>query len=393
MKKIVVFGIILSNYISSAQDATFTLIDNNPVSVNPAFCIPAGNQLQAMTLFRQQWWNLPGRSGLSAAYQMNNGTFIFPVLSDRYSSTGISLQAFDNSSGEGDFSYSGITASMGQKLIHSFPNRAILSWQVAIGFTFRNFSVDWSKLTFSSQLDPFFGYISNVPLVNPRVNNSPEFFTITPNAGVNLEYLTPKRNDKFTLGIGGFNLTGIGANSFFDNGNIAGIPPRLTGNFSYIHFTSGNRGLAEDLRSSYWILRHNLDYQASLFNNETRIGTNISGILTLYGGYRRRMIIPLDLRQDAILYSLQLNAKNCMISFGYDYTLSGLNIQRTRGTTELGIIFPLGSHINLFRKSKRAQEPCFVDFLMTRSEWNSVERFNQKSGGHKRDYSPVIFIR
>ena len=31
---------------------------------------------------------------------MNNGTFMIPILADRYSATGLSIQAFDNSSGE-----------------------------------------------------------------------------------------------------------------------------------------------------------------------------------------------------------------------------------------------------------------------------------------------------
>ena len=112
MKKLITIAFIILSQVLSGQDATFTLIDNNPVSINPAFCIPAGNQFQAMTLFRQQWWNLPGPNSLSAAYQMNNGTFMIPILADRYSATGLSIQAFDNSSGEGDFSYSGVTTTM-----------------------------------------------------------------------------------------------------------------------------------------------------------------------------------------------------------------------------------------------------------------------------------------
>ena len=127
MKRLITIASIILSQVLSGQDATFTLIDNNPVSINPAFCIPAGNQFQAMTLFRQQWWNLPGQSSLSAAYQMNNGTFMIPILADRYSATGLSIQAFDNSSGEGDFSYSGITTTKGQKFLQPLPNRAIVS--------------------------------------------------------------------------------------------------------------------------------------------------------------------------------------------------------------------------------------------------------------------------
>jgi hypothetical protein len=82
-----------------------------------------------------------------------------------------------------------------------------------------------------------------------------------------------------------------------------------------------------------------------------------------------------------------------MLSIGYDYTISGLNIQRTRGTTELGLIFPLGTRGNLRGRAKRASEPCYVDYLLTHSEWKAVERFNNKSTDWGREYAPVIFIR
>ena len=128
-------------------------------------------------------------------------------------------------------------------------------------------------------------------------------------------------------------------------------------------FTDGKGGLVEDIKSNYVIFRHNSEYQASLRNVETRIGTNLAGMFTVYSGYRRRLFIPLDMQQDAILFSLQLNAPRYMLSIGYDYTISGLNIQRTRGTTELGLIFPLGTRGNLRGRAKRASEPCYVDYL------------------------------
>ena len=392
MKKLITIASIILSQVLSGQDATFTLIDNNPVSINPAFCIPAGNQFQAMTLFRQQWWNLPGQSNISAAYQMNNGTFMVPILANKDNAVGFSIQVFDNSSGEGDLSYSGITPTLGYKLGNILlRNRDRMTLSAGVGFTFRKFALDWSQLTFSSQLDPFYGYISSIPLVNPRINNSPDFFTITPNFGLNTEYY---RKDifKITLGAGYFNA-GRGASSFFDNTGNGIIPSRLTVNVNFIMFTDGKGGLVEDIKSNYVIFRHNSEYQASLRNVETRIGTNLAGMFTVYSGYRRRLFIPLDMQQDAILFSLQLNAPRYMLSIGYDYTISGLNIQRTRGTTELGLIFPLGTRGNLRGRAKRASEPCYVDYLLTHSEWKAVERFNNKSTDWGREYAPVIFIR
>jgi hypothetical protein len=325
---------------------------------------------------------------------MNNGTFMIPILADRDNSTGISIQAFDNSSGEGDFSYSGITTTIGHRFGNILlPKRARGAWSVGVGMSTRKFSLDWSQLTFSTQLDPFYGYISSIPLVNPRINSSPDFFTITPNLGTNFSWITANRNTKVSIGVAGFNVTSLSGFSFFDNGSEATIPSRLSVNTSIIKFSNGSGGLAEDIRSSYIILRNNFEHQASLINNETRIGTNIAGVLTVYGGYRRRLIIPIDQQQDAVLFSIQVNAPRYMLSIGYDYTVSGLNIQRTRGTTEIGLIFPLGVRGNLRGRSKKAPEPCYVDYLLTHSEWKAVERFNNKSTNWGREYAPVIFIR
>ena len=75
---------------------------------------------------------------------------------------------------------------------------------------------------------------------------------------------------------------------------------------------------------------------------------------------------------------------------GYDYTVSALNIQRTRGTTEIGVN-PIRSQGNL-GKGRRASEPCYVDYLLKHAEWKAVEKFNNKSTDWGREYSPITFI-
>ena len=92
----------------------------------------------------------------------------------------------------------------------------------------------------------------------------------------------------------------------------------------------GLEAWVEDLHSSYYILRFNCERQATLQNTELRMGTNIAGALTTYVGYRRRSPNLIDQNQDAILWSIQINAPRFMFSIGYDYTVSSLNIQRTR---------------------------------------------------------------
>lgn len=388
----IVFLFVLSLLVK-AQDATFTLIDHNPMSINPAFCLPPNNQIQVMTLSRQQWWNLPGPNAYSAAYHMNNATILMPIQIDRKGGLGAGIQTFSNSSGEGDFSYSGITTTFGYR---SELSRK-LSMKVGLGMSFKKFSIDWNNLTFSSQLDPFYGYISSIPIVNPRVNSSPDYFTITPNTGINFDWM-PTRSVVFTLGGGLHNkLLPIDGSNYTFFGADTRLPQRRTVNLKMVRFLRNTSGLVEDVMSSYIILRHNCEWQSNLKHTETRIGTNIAGALTVYTGYRRREFIPNDLipgqttDQDAILYSMQLNLPGFIMSFGYDYTVSGLNIARTRGTTEFGLIVPLGTRGNI--KGRRASEPCYVDYLMSHSEWKAVEQFNKKSTSWGRQYSPVTFIR
>lgn len=389
MKRLITIAFVILSQVLSGQDATFTLIDNNPVSLNPAFCLPAENKFQVLTLTRQQWWNLPGPNSSNAAYHMNNSTILIPIIADRFTSVGTSIQGFTNSSGEGDFSYSGITSTLGVRKDIQFPSRAILSTSLGLGLSFRKFSIDWDELTFSSQLDPFYGYISSIPLINPRVNSSPDYLTITQNFGFNFDLIPRSRDWKAAAGFGFYNFSNLASYTFFDQGSS--LPRRTTLNLSIINFNNGSGGLVEDLHSSYFIYRLNIERQATLQNTELRLGTNIAGALTTYVGYRRRSLIPGDQNQDAILWSIQINAPRFIFSIGYDYTVSTLNIQRTRGTTEAGLIIPFSAKGSI--RGRRASEPCYVDYLLTHSEWKAVEKFNNKSTDWGREYAPVTFIR
>jgi len=133
-----------------------------------------------------------------------------------------------------------------------------------------------------------------------------------------------------------------------------------------------------------------MHYQFPQKTNELRVGTNLSGVMVLYTGLRRKEFFVLNETIDAVLMSVQVNTPKFILSIGYDYTVSELNIQRTRGTTEIGLTVPLGVKGNL--KGRRASEPCYVDYLLKHAEWKAVEKFNNKSTDWGREYSPITFI-
>ena len=147
-----------------------------------------------------------------------------------------------------------------------------------------------------------------------------------------------------------------------------------------------------NIGGSYFLLRHNHHRQSSLRVNETRFGMNFMGSVTTYVGLRRRNFLIADETIDAVLWSAQINLPGIMVSVGYDFTVSPLNIQRTRGTTEIGVTIPLGCQGNLGIKGRRASEPCYVDYLLKHAEWKAVEKFNNKSKDWGREYSPITFI-
>ncbi|MDA8819750.1 type IX secretion system membrane protein PorP/SprF [Schleiferiaceae bacterium] len=370
----------------TAQDATFTLIDHNPLSTNPAYALPGNGQFQFLSLSRQQWWNLPGPSASSASYNMNQASFLAPIISRPDNGLGLGFQLNRNSSGEGRLGMNNaqlFTASrIGWKV-----KRQRLDFGAGVGIGIQQYTLDWNQLTFTSQLDPFYGLVNTFPNVNPRVGSSN--LAITGSFGMKGAW-TSKINQKIISvksGAAVYHLNKPGI-SFFDY--TERIKPRYSVHNSVVYFPENKLGLVGNVTTTYYVLRHNYQYQYPLSTHETRIGTNLNGVLTLYSGFRRRLFHIGRETVDAIMWSIQINAPGMVVSVGYDFTVSELNVQRTRGTTEIGIIIPLGSRGNI--RAKRASEPCFVDYLLTHSEWKAVEKFNNKSTNWGREYSPVTFI-
>ena len=116
----------------------------------------------------------------------------------------------------------------------------------------------------------------------------------------------------------------------------------------------------------------------------------VNGILNFYGGIRRRNFLPTATKIDATYWSAQINLSQFILSMGYEFTISELNQTRTRGTTELGLILPLNKLTDLFAKQK--SEPCYADYILTHSDFRSVEQFNSKTSFWGKEFTPVSFV-
>lgn len=383
MKKFLI-SIIISLGLNNlfCQDATFTLIDHNPLASNPAYALPNNGQFQFLSLSRQQWWNLPGPNAISSGYHMNHASLLLPIISKHDNGLGVGIQLNRNASGEGKLAMTDANFFSASRI--SWGNKRSIGGDLTagLGIGLKQYTLDWDQLTFTSQLDPFYGLINSIPQVNPIQGSSS--LAISGNVGLKSSFTTKVWQKTISVKSGGaiyhLNKPGI---SFFDQ--TEKINRRYSVHGSLIVFPKNN-GVIRKVESTYYIFRHNYQYQAPLSTNETRLGTNLNGILTVYLGFRRRLFYVGNESLDAIMWSMQINAPGMIISVAYDYNISELNIQRTRGTSEIGITIPLGTRRNI--KSRRA----YADYILTNSEWRAVEKFNKTSTNWGREYSPVTFI-
>ena len=384
---LIVLLLLFSSIQSKAQDITSGLFESNPLAFNPANAIPGYNEWVFMTNSRQQWWNLPGTALLSPAYNVHRASIIAPLFSKYEKGLGTGINWTRVNSGEGNLAMNECTISNDARFSGKM-RRSSYSGAAGVGIGIRQYSLDWSQLTFSSQIDPFRGAIFNSPNVNPQFPNSS--ISVNGNAGVRIAYTHQTRRKSiygFKAGIAGFHLNSP-AISFFNE--TSRLHPRYVAHASIVYMPKNKRGLFSKSFANYFNLSYIAQYQGPLSTHETRIGTSVNGILNFYGGVRRKTFVTTATKMDASYWSVQLNLNHVIISAGYEFTISELNQTRTKGTTEIGLIIPL-KIINDLLANKRS-EPCYADYILTHSDFRSVEQFNTKTSFWGKEFTPVSFI-
>lgn len=372
-----------------AQDAIYTLASYNPLGTNPAFAHPSNGQLYFASNSRQQWWGLPGVNGLAAGYNMNQASIMAPFISKDDIGLGGGLQLSQTASGAGKLKLSEATFTAASRIggvIRRRRNNMSYDLGVGVGVGFKQFSLDWDQLTFSSQLDPFFGLVNQVSLVNPNPDAS-NFAPIV-NTGIKASFTHNSPFGVLAWKIGGsayqWNKPSL---SFFDENAL--LQRRYVGHISLTELPGVKGGVLGNLHATYFILSHRFYYQYPQFTQETRLSTNLAGILNISTGVRRRRFLESFENYDAVLVAVEVITPFVMIGAGYDFTISELNSSRTGGTTEISLRIPLGRAGRAIG-GQRA-EPCHVDYILSNSEWKAVGKFNNKSTYWGSEYSPITF--
>lgn len=216
---ITAFLMLLAVLSLSAQDPIFSQFFNNSTYLNPAYTGMDGG-ISLTAVYKQQWADIPG--GFRSQYVSYEGL-------EACSPLAFGLQLWRDVEGEGQL----------QTLAASLPIAGVLPLgserrPVNIRFAFAPYymskTIDWDRLTFSDQLDPFNGNVR--PSQFQRNDGIPVTF-----GGVNLGLLLRwdhptkwKENLEFEVGVAAHNAL----NFRLDTGPIeslqgltTGLPPRV----------------------------------------------------------------------------------------------------------------------------------------------------------------------
>lgn len=226
LKKIILFfAALLTSLVAIAQDHMYSQFFNSPVYLNPALNGQFPGDLRMNLIYRNQYTSVPGGFNyLTASIDYNIPRF----------GGGVGLLFTRGSEGAAGLIKNNIAG------IYSYSvgsDDFVLSFGLQAGIT--NRSVNYSKLIFSDQIDPQFGYIPGAPTAaEPPLFDNRYYFDA--GAGINLV-------------VGDFNIGGalqhINRPNESFTGTPAKLPMRVTAHASYRLDLNPYANLDEDEKS------------------------------------------------------------------------------------------------------------------------------------------------
>lgn len=140
-----------------AQDPNFSQFYNNPVYYNPGMTA-IGNGFTFRSHARSLWTPIPGKfDTYSASFE-----------AEAINKVGLGVLAYSDVAGEG------LLRTTGGNLYYSYRAVDTRNFIFQVGFSggVINKYVDWTKFTFSDQLDEVFGKINNSTFIQPNFNST-----------------------------------------------------------------------------------------------------------------------------------------------------------------------------------------------------------------------------
>lgn len=152
---LIITSICLMSFLSRGQDANFSQFYNNPIYYNPSMTA-INNGMSLRLNGRSLWGPIPGRFN----------TFSFSADAQTVYKMGVGISAFSDVGGEAFLRTSAAYLNYSYRPIDT--KNFILQAGLSGGFVLKN--IDWSRLTFSDQLDETLGNVNSTSFVRPSYN-------------------------------------------------------------------------------------------------------------------------------------------------------------------------------------------------------------------------------
>jgi len=189
---LLIICVIFSTGFAKSQSPFFIESQQIPNFLNPALTGIHGSHNVRLVYQENYWEEFFDFSTIGASFEYSN-LFCNGIFNSRFDG-GISI--IRDQEGNGNFS----TTLLNLNLVYTIPFKTWgLLHNVRVGLGMGNFeyhSIDWTKLTFSDQIDPEYGPIGGTDFVAPEYNS-----TISYSPSIGIVYKTQLK-DRFSLKIG-----------------------------------------------------------------------------------------------------------------------------------------------------------------------------------------------
>lgn len=335
---------------TKAQDPVFSQFNLNKNYINPAYAGYSGD-LNVGVNSRLQWGNVPGRfatNTFAANIGCETGRF------------GMAITGYDHFEGEGFLHTQNGALQMSVNLPGKFGRmfgknlrrqKFILSAGLSLGIGQKK--LDWSKLTFSDQYNPYQGFTGQASAASgPEASNM--IFDLS--GGLRMQAQINKNGSYISLGGAVFHLNRP-VETFYGSNNQ--LPARYT--FHAFAYWQTKRFAN---KPSYVSIGMISDNQQSLKTNTILVAKDIDRWAKLGIGFRRQNFLLVDRNVDALVLQALTTIKGLTIGYSYDITISKLGPQSTFGTHEIGIAYTFGGASlcggGKRNKKKKSADNCFM---------------------------------
>lgn len=337
---------LVTVFISNAQDANFSQFYNNPIYYNPAMTA-VNNGTSIRFNARSLWGPIPGRFN----------TFSFSADAQTVYKMGIGISAYSDVGGEAFLRTSGGYLNYSYRPVDT--KNFILQAGLSGGFILKN--IDWSRLTFSDQLDETLGNVNPSSFSRPGYN-SISYADFSTGLIMRFNGNTRKQSGSFKR----FNLTlGAGAHHLSQPNDalLATTGQKLP--LKLVFHAQSNLLFNEFVFSPAIIFESQNEFRTFT------AGVNFINQPIILGIWMRNRTVALNAKQyDSFIFLLGLNlpSKNDLfwrVSYSFDMTISRLKTS-SYGSHEIALLFEFPNQV-LFsgkarNKSIRRRYQCPKEF-------------------------------